>query len=84
MSFIILAILRCNREVSENETIYISYTSLHHPTSKRRAALREQYYFECGCSRCSGEEEREDGGEYDDALEPAFDLGGNSTENFLA
>ena len=40
------------REVSEDETIYISYTNLHHPPDKRRAALREQYYFDCGCVRC--------------------------------
>ena len=40
------------RDVSEEETIYISYTNLHHPPDKRRAALREQYYFDCGCSRC--------------------------------
>ena len=41
-----------SREVAEDETIYISYTNLHHPPDKRRAALREQYYFDCGCARC--------------------------------
>ena len=40
------------RDLSEDETIYISYTSLHHPTAKRRETLREQYYFDCGCSKC--------------------------------
>ena len=64
------------RELSEDETIYISYTSLHHPTAKRRAALREQYYFECGCSRCCDCEgdQLQNGERDDDALEAAFDL----------
>lgn len=69
-------IVRAIKELSEDETIYISYTSLHHPTAKRRAALREQYYFECGCSRCCDCEgdQLQNGERDDDALEAAFDL----------
>ncbi|XP_055638073.1 histone-lysine N-methyltransferase SMYD3 [Toxorhynchites rutilus septentrionalis] len=37
--------------------IFISYIDLLNPTDIRRARLRSQYYFECGCVRCRDEQE---------------------------
>lgn len=37
--------------------IFISYIDLLNTTDERKARLRAQYYFECGCERCRDEEE---------------------------
>ena len=41
------------RPISEGEEILISYVDATFPTAERQKQLRERYFFECNCRRCS-------------------------------
>ncbi len=41
------------RPISEGEEILISYVDATLPTKERQKQLRERYFFECNCRRCS-------------------------------
>ena len=46
---------RCvaNVDISKGSEFTINYTHLTDPTSKRNKSLKQNWYFECSCSRCS-------------------------------
>ncbi|CAM9403157.1 unnamed protein product [Discosporangium mesarthrocarpum] len=46
--------LRCVRRVGKGEEITLGITDLACPGELRRTSLREGYFFECRCERCSG------------------------------
>lgn len=47
------AALRALEDTQEGTEITISYVELAASTNTRRKALRDQYYFDCNCIRCS-------------------------------
>jgi len=53
-------ILRTIENISDFKDIRIAYTNILASTEDRRKALKEQYYFECTCTKCqSGEKDDE-------------------------
>lgn len=48
-------VLRTLRDVAPGEQLTIAYVDVVAPAAQRAAALRQQYAFECVCSRCSAE-----------------------------
>jgi hypothetical protein len=38
---------------TRHQPVFINYLDIKAPTSERKSALAEQYYFECQCQRCS-------------------------------
>lgn len=40
------------RPIQKDEQIFISYVDTTSPYERRRAELRERYYFDCRCSKC--------------------------------
>ena len=50
--------IRSIRNVEQGGELCIAYTELMRPQSVRHRALKEQYYFDCSCSRCAQEVNR--------------------------
>ena len=44
--------IRSIKNIEKGEELCISYTELMRPQSVRGKVLKEQYYFDCTCSRC--------------------------------
>ncbi|PKY02844.1 hypothetical protein P168DRAFT_272398 [Aspergillus campestris IBT 28561] len=55
------------RPISNDEQVFISYVDTTNPTQLRRQELRERYFFDCACSKCSssaqdeGQQEQQQG-----------------------
>ena len=47
--------IRSTRNAEEGQELCIAYTELMRPQSVRQKELKEQYYFDCKCSRCLNE-----------------------------
>ncbi|KAJ3219123.1 hypothetical protein HDU81_000401, partial [Chytriomyces hyalinus] len=47
-----LLVFQTIKPLALNEQVTISYMNTNAPLSSRRAALLQDYYFECGCTRC--------------------------------
>ncbi|CAM6120160.1 unnamed protein product [Calypogeia fissa] len=60
------AIVRCLENVTEGTEVTVSYVDLAASTPTRQKALKEQYYFECCCTRCMRRETSE--GMIEDAI----------------
>lgn len=45
--------VRAVRPIRQGDQIFISYVDTTNPTQLRRQELRERYFFDCACSKCS-------------------------------
>ncbi|KAI9372090.1 hypothetical protein BJX61DRAFT_543038 [Aspergillus egyptiacus] len=43
------------RRIRRNEQVFISYVDATNPVHRRQKELRERYFFECECTKCSSE-----------------------------
>jgi hypothetical protein len=53
-------VYRALRDVKEGEELCISYVEESEPKRERRKTLRENFYFDCSCHKCSTEEDGPD------------------------
>ncbi|PLB34964.1 S-adenosylmethionine-dependent methyltransferase [Aspergillus candidus] len=48
------------RPIAKGEQVFISYVDTTNPTQLRRQELRERYFFDCACSKCSASTDEDD------------------------